>query len=118
MSFNEYIRHYWPFLIFMLWIGYKIWNTRRVKKLIPSLKARNAKIIDVRTVSEFERSHAPDTINIPLQEIKSRLDEIPKDVPIILCCASGTRSGFAKRYLARQGFQEIYNAGAFTNLIK
>ena len=51
-------------------------------------------IIDVRSYGEFMGGHVAGSINIPLQEITQRLDEIkalPK--PVILCCASGNRSG-------------------------
>jgi len=117
VSFSEYLRHYWPVILFFIWIAYKIWRPRRVKKLLPELRKRNVAIIDVRTVAEFERGHAPDSMNIPLQELKNRLQEIPNDVPVILCCASGTRSALARRFLLGQGFKEVYNAGSFNNLI-
>ena len=55
-------------------------------------------IIDVRSYGEFMGGHVAGSINIPLQEITQRLDEIkalPK--PVILCCASGNRSGQDQR---------------------
>lgn len=116
MSLSEYLRHYWPFILFLIWIGYKFWNTIKVKRLLPELKKRNAAIIDVRTAGEFARDHFPGSTNIPLQEIKNRLNEIPQDVPLVLCCASGTRSAFARRILISNQFKEVYNIGSFRNL--
>lgn len=61
-------------------------------------------IIDVRSAAEFASGKVPDSINIPLNEIPQRLEEIRKmQLPIILCCASGNRSGQAMRYLQEQG---------------
>ena len=57
-------------------------------------------IIDVRTQAEFIGGHVEGSINIPLQEIPVRIQEIKNlDQPIILCCASGNRSGQATAFL-------------------
>lgn len=61
-------------------------------------------IIDVRTPAEFMGGHVAGSYNIPLQEVPKRLDEIKSmQQPIILCCASGNRSGQAAVYLKGQG---------------
>lgn len=61
-------------------------------------------IIDVRTREEFQGGHVAGSINIPLQEITRRLDEIKSmEQPILLCCASGGRSGQAAAYLSGLG---------------
>lgn len=63
-------------------------------------------IIDVRTPAEFMGGHVAGSINIPLNEVEARLDEIKAiDGEIILCCASGGRSGQAAGYLKNQGVQ-------------
>ena len=50
-------------------------------------------VIDVRTVEEFNGGHASGSINIPMNEVMNRLDEIKQlPQPILLCCASGIRS--------------------------
>lgn len=57
-------------------------------------------IVDVRTPLEFAGGHVPGSINIPMQEVVQRLDEIKKlRQPILLCCASGNRSGQVAAYL-------------------
>ena len=70
-------------------------------------------IIDVRTPAEYSAGSAEGSINIPLGEIKSRVGEIrqmPK--PVILCCASGNRSGQAAMYLQSIGI-ECRNGGSW-----
>lgn len=61
-------------------------------------------IIDVRTPGEFMGGHVAGSINIPLSDITTKLDEIKKmEQPIILCCASGGRSGQATMFLKQHG---------------
>ncbi len=73
--------------------------------------------VDVRSPPEFEQTHAPGTVNIPLQQLGARLAEIPRSVPVVLCCGSGTRSGMARMLLKKNGFNAVYNAGPWTTLI-
>ena len=57
-------------------------------------------IIDVRTRAEFSGGNVAGSINIPIQELTERLSEIRNlSEPLILCCASGARSGQAAAYL-------------------
>ncbi|XOV93889.1 MAG: rhodanese-like domain-containing protein [Bacteroidota bacterium] len=61
-------------------------------------------IIDVRTPGEFQGGNVAGSINIPLNEITVRVDEIKKmQQPILLCCASGNRSGMATHILTQEG---------------
>jgi phage shock protein E len=70
-------------------------------------------IIDVRTPSEFNGGHVEGSINIPLYEVQQRLNEIKAmPQPIILCCASGGRSGQAAYYLSDQGV-DCVNGGSW-----
>jgi rhodanese-related sulfurtransferase len=71
-----------------------------IEKLIKSGKAT---IVDVRSPSEFMGGHVVGSINIPLQEIPKRLAEFKKMENIVLCCASGNRSGQADMYLKQNG---------------
>lgn len=70
-------------------------------------------IVDVRTPAEFMGGCVSGSINIPLQEVEQRIDEIrslPK--PVILCCASGARSGQAANFLNSHGV-ECENGGGW-----
>lgn len=69
-------------------------------------------IVDVRTNGEFKSGHIKDSKNIPLPELNKQLSKLDKEKPIIACCASGVRSGSAKRILKSSGFQ-AYNGGAW-----
>jgi phage shock protein E len=71
-----------------------------------------ARLIDVRTPSEFSAGHIPGAINIPLQQLDSRLTELqPKETPVVLYCRSGNRSGSATRMLENAGFTAVHNLG-------
>ena len=73
----------------------------------------NKIIIDVRSEGEFLSGSAIGAINIPLNEIEARADEIAKmKGDIILCCASGNRSGMAQHELAQKNIK-TYNGGSW-----
>lgn len=67
-------------------------------------------IIDVRTAGEFAGGHAPNSVNIPLDQLEARLGDLDKGRPVILCCATGSRSGMAARFLQSMGYAAT-NAG-------
>lgn len=73
-------------------------------------------IIDVRTPAEFMGGHVANSINIPLNEIPNRVEEIKAmNGPILLCCASGNRSGQAAHFLKVQGI-ECENGGSWLDV--
>jgi phage shock protein E len=80
------------------------------------LVSSGAKIIDVRTPGEYQNGHIPGSINIPLNELPGKLKQLNKSTPIITCCASGMRSGSAKRMLLANGFAEVHNGGGWMSL--
>jgi len=88
----------------------------RPKTDYAALLQQGAMIIDVRTKEEYRGGHLPKSLNIPLDTLKQRLSGLEKDRCIIACCASGMRSGLAKRMLQSHGFKEVYNGGRWTNL--
>lgn len=74
---------------------------------------RGAVVIDVRTSTEFKGGHVKGAKNYPLQTISSRIADIKKmNKPVILCCASGMRSGQATSILKQQGI-ECMNGGSW-----
>ena len=76
----------------------------------------NKTIIDVRTRAEFSGGHVANSLNIPLQEIQQRLEEIKKmPQPIVLCCASGNRSGQATAFLKSIGI-DCENGGSWLDV--
>tara|TARA_R110000868_G_scaffold4211_7_gene26488 strand:- start:17482 stop:17766 length:285 start_codon:yes stop_codon:yes gene_type:complete len=80
------------------------------------ISGKQGTIVDVRTIAEYRGGNAEGSINIPLQEIEIRIDELKSlKQPLILCCASGARSGQAVNYLMHQGI-ECYNGGSWLNV--
>jgi phage shock protein E len=75
-----------------------------------------AKIVDVRTPEEFRDGGYPGAVNIPLQVLGARMNELPKDKPVVLYCASGGRSGMAARQLKQAGFADVTNAGGLGDM--
>ena len=117
MDIQGFLSNYWPLLALALWLGYKWWNARRVVALLPALKQQGALLVDVRSAGEFATANAPGTVNIPLGELGQRLSEIPRSAPVVLCCASGTRSGMAKMVLKKNGYRAVYNIGNWTKFL-
>lgn len=117
MDFASFFQQYWPLGALLLWFGYKWWSARRVVALLPELKKSGAVMVDVRSAAEFASGNAPGSINIPLGELSSRLNEVPASAPVVLCCASGTRSGMAKLVLKKNGYPQVFNAGKWSNLL-
>ncbi len=83
---------------------------------ILSLDPRSAVILDVRRAEERDRGHLPGSIHIPLDELRSRLDELPRDREIIAHCHTGQRSYFACRLLAQHGFRVRNLTGSWRTL--
>ena len=80
------------------------------------VQEKKGTIVDVRSPGEFMGGHVKGSINIPLQEITKRIDELKKlKQPLVLCCASGNRSGQAFEYLAQEGI-ECYNGGSWLDV--
>jgi sulfur-carrier protein adenylyltransferase/sulfurtransferase len=66
-------------------------------------------LVDVREPGEVEVCALDDSHNIPLQDLPHRLQEIPKDRPVVLMCRSGVRSARAWQILRESGYEDIYN---------
>jgi phage shock protein E len=87
------------------------------KTNIKDMIAAGAKVIDVRTPGEFAEEAYPGAVNIPLNTVADRLNELgPKDKPIVLYCASGARSAAAARVLKKAGFTDVVNAGGLDDM--
>ncbi len=79
---------------------------------VPKLP-ENAVKLDVRTNQEYRRGHIDGTLHVPLDELRERIDEIPRGNPIYVNCQSGLRSYIACRILSQNGF-DCYNlAGGY-----
>jgi rhodanese-related sulfurtransferase len=87
-----------------------------MNKVEELIKGNKCTIIDVRTTSEYRGGNVAGSINIPINELERRMDEIKKfNTPLVLCCASGARSGMAAQVLTRAGI-ESYNGGSWLDV--
>jgi phage shock protein E len=101
----------------VLFFGWRFFKFKKIKGLIPDYIKQGAVIVDVRSAGEYSQGSSPLSINIPLTEISRRASELDKNKPIILCCASGARSGAAVGILKSLGFKNIVNAGPWSNTL-
>ena len=77
----------------------------------------NATIVDVRTEMEFSGGNVAGSINIPLHEVPDRVqDFVDMNKPLVLCCASGNRSGQATMFLKQNGIDEVFNGGGWADV--
>ena len=74
-------------------------------------------LIDVRTPEEFASGHIDGSVNIPVEEMPGRLDEIPGDAPIAVYCRSGNRSASAARILIEAGYAPVYDLGGIQDWV-
>tara|TARA_R110002126_G_scaffold61734_3_gene159554 strand:+ start:622 stop:900 length:279 start_codon:yes stop_codon:yes gene_type:complete len=80
------------------------------------IKENQGTIVDVRSYGEFMGGNVLGSINIALNEIPQRIEELKKlKTPLILCCASGNRSEQAQHFLSQQGI-ECYNGGSWLDV--
>ena len=81
---------------------------------IENIDIKEATIIDVRTPGEFMMGNVEGSINIPLDEVSSRVEEFKNiEGNVVLCCASGGRSGQATMFLQQNGLSNVYNGGGW-----
>jgi rhodanese-related sulfurtransferase len=66
-------------------------------------------LLDVRNLNEFETSHVRGALHIPVDELRFRLDEVPREAPILVHCRSGFRSHLALRILKENGWMNVRN---------
>lgn len=71
-----------------------------------------ARLVDVRTPAEFTAGHIPGAINIPVQQLDTRMGELePREAAVVVYCRSGHRSGNATRMLKSAGFAAVRDLG-------
>lgn len=76
---------------------------------VASIDRQKALLLDVRDVMEYELGTIEGAVNIPLDEIRSRLDEIPRDKDIYVFCQAGLRGYIAYRILKQKGYRFVKN---------
>ena len=96
-----------------------VWTTLAVAAIARNLAPREAMallsqraqvfLLDVRTPAEYREAHLDGARLIPVDQLSGRLAEIPRDRPVLVYCAVGSRSAQAFNLLARRGYPEVYN---------
>ena len=82
---------------------------------IPRYTEQNAFVLDARTPEEFALGSLPNAVNIPHTALRKRLNEVPKDRPIVITCGLGLRGYLADRILRQNGYTNTVNlSGGFT----
>ena len=93
--------------------SFKQVNVDKVRELVEN----GDYIVDVRERMEFENGHVKGAVNIPLSELRERVNEIPKDKPVYLHCRTGQRSYNAALALQNLGYDNVINiTGSFLAL--
>lgn len=86
-----------------------------MKTVAELVKTDNVMIVDVRTRAEFAGGHVADSVNIPLDELPERINELKGKENIIVCCRSGARSANAAVILKQNGINCL-NGGSWLDV--
>lgn len=102
------------------YVGTNLYN-KAFSQVLPSqvreLTQNGAYFVDVREVNELEKGRIIGSHNIPLSELRSRINEIPRDIPVYIHCRSGQRSYNAVLALQNLGYTNVKNiAGGFLSI--
>lgn len=84
-----------------------------VETVVAARTTQERYLVDVRTPEEFTAGHIPDAINIPIDELRTRLDELPHDREIAAYCQVGQRGYLATRILRQNGFNAVNVSGGY-----
>jgi rhodanese-related sulfurtransferase len=99
--------------------GINAMMARRNAKPASASQSNTPLIVDVRTPEEFYEGAYPGSINIPLDELHARINELgSKSREITLYCASGARSAYAQRGLMQLGFTNVKNGGGIMQMMR
>ena len=81
-----------------------------MQNIIVKIKANQGTLLDVRSKMEFDGDHINGAINIPLDILETRLQEIQKlPKPVVVYCLSGSRSAYCQRIMLDLGYKSVAN---------
>jgi rhodanese-related sulfurtransferase len=87
--------------------NYKNVTSPEAKKMVEQKK--NIFLLDVRTSQEYAQARLKGSVLIPINEIERRVNEVPKNRPVLVLCAVGSRSNLVAGFLSNKGYGEVYN---------
>jgi phage shock protein E len=80
------------------------------------IQSADTALVDVRSPMEYEMGHVEGSINIPMNEVVDRLEELRGMQPMVVFCQSGNRSAQVLQYLEAQGFDKVWNGGGWLSV--
>jgi len=89
------------------WAGGEVVSAAQARSMLE--QENRPFLLDVRTPREYSAVHLADATLIPIDQVVQRLTEIPKNRPILIYCAVGSRSALVTDYLAHSGYGPIFN---------
>jgi rhodanese-related sulfurtransferase len=81
--------------------------------VLANLQTKRPFVLDVRTPQEFSLGHLPNAVNIPVDELRGRLEEIPRDREVVAYCQVGQRGYLATRILRQVGYSASNISGGY-----
>jgi phage shock protein E len=104
--------------LFVLVYGGSFLAARKRKEATRILQTeKDVLIVDVRTAAEYKESHASGAINVPVESIRKAEKKLgAKTRPVVVYCASGSRSRVAVAGIKRLGFKRVYNMGTLSHV--
>ncbi len=84
-----------------------------IEEIFDTLSAvSNHRLVDVRSPQEYQAGHLPGSVNVPLNQLPTLLQEVPdRDTPLYVYCQSGARSRRACAFLTKQGYTHVTDMG-------
>ncbi|HVP67942.1 MAG TPA: rhodanese-like domain-containing protein [Anaeromyxobacteraceae bacterium] len=99
------------------WVARRFLGGSRAPSNVVMEKIKSgAQVLDVRSPNEFRGGAYPGAVNVPVNDLGRRLNEFPKDKPVVLYCAAGARSAMAARLMKQAGFTDVTNAGGLADM--
>lgn len=93
-----------------------LFGANKTNEKVAEMLKNGALIVDVRTPEEYKAGHIKQSVNIPLNVIPNKVNELKrKNKPIVTCCRSGARSGMAADMLRKAGV-EVENGGSWNSV--
>ncbi len=104
-------------ILILIYISYRTFRILTLDEGLDKKIANGAIILDVRTEKEFKTAHIYGSINISLGTIRERYTELDPKKTYITCCSHGLRSVKAESILKEKGFKNVYNGGAYSDIL-
>lgn len=71
--------------------------------------ADNCRLLDVREPWELQIARIDGAVHIPMQDVPDHLDQLPREMPLIVLCHHGNRSRVVASYLEQNGYKRVFN---------